>query len=94
MHLHIWKLFCSVLLKLSSNVNLIAVCTYRPPRADVTYQTNSCNYITDIVDKYPEETVCCYGDFNLPDIDWENGSVVSHILLYILLNYNNSLLAK
>ena len=69
---------CSVSLKLSSNVKLIAIYAYRPPRADATYQANLCNYIIDIVDKHPEETVCCYGDFNLPDIDWENGSVTSH----------------
>ena len=69
---------CSVLLKLSRNTDVIIICAYRPPRADTTYQTNLCKYIIDIVDKYPEKIVCCFGDFNLPDIDWENGSVISH----------------
>jgi len=62
-------------LKLSNN---FAICAYRPPSGDVAYQTNLCNYIVDMVDKHPNEIICCYGDFNLPDIDWKNGSVTSH----------------
>jgi len=69
---------CSVLLKLSNNLSLIATSAYRPPRGNVARQTNLYNYIVDVADKHPNEIICCYGGFNLPDIEWENGSVTSH----------------
>ena len=69
---------CSVILKLSNNINVLSICAYRSPSTDKAYQTNLCNYITDVVNQHPNDIVCCCGDFNLPDIDWENGSVSSH----------------
>ena len=57
---------CSVLFKLSNNLSLIAICAYRPPRGDVAYQTNLCNYIVDMADKHPNEIIFCHGDLNLP----------------------------
>ena len=37
-----------------------------------------------MVNRQPNDIVCCYGDFNLPDIDWENGLIVSHSHRYPL----------
>ena len=32
----------------------------------------------DVVSKYPESIVCCTGDFNLPDICWEDESISAY----------------
>jgi len=69
---------CAVSLQLANNQQLILVCVYRAPNTDITYQENLCNYIIDLAVKYPNSAIYCAGDFNLPDIDWCNGSISGH----------------
>jgi len=69
---------CSVQIQLPHNKQLIIICAYRPPYPDLSYQTNLCNYVIDIVSRHPDAIVCCTGDFNLPDINWGDESISAH----------------
>ena len=66
------------LLYLSKNSTLLLICAYRPPKHDVSYQSNLCNYIIAMTKKYPNAKIFCTGDFNLPDINWETESICGH----------------
>ena len=37
-----------------------------------------CHEITNIVNRNPNSFICCTGDFNVPDINWDNESIESH----------------
>jgi len=37
-----------------------------------------CHEITNIVNRNPNSFTCCTGDFNVPDINWDNESIESH----------------
>ena len=69
---------CTVLLHLTKSTNLLSFCVDRFPNTDVTYQASLCNYIITMTKKYPNANICCTGDFNLPDIDWDSESIHSH----------------
>ena len=69
---------CTVLLHLTKSTNLLSFCVDRSPNTDVTYQASLCNYIITMTKKYPNANICCTGDFNLPDIDWDSESIHSH----------------
>ena len=69
---------CTVLLHLTKSTNLLLFCVDRSPNTDVTYQASLCNYIITMTKKYPNANICCTGDFNLPDIDWDSESIHSH----------------
>ena len=51
---------------------------YRLPNRDAKYQQELCDCIYEIVKRYPNSLIFCAGDFNLPDIDWTNNSIVNH----------------
>ena len=68
---------CTISLELDKNKQLILICFYRPPQANITYQRNLCDFIVDKVKHYPNAIFCCTGDFNLPDINWGSESIVS-----------------
>ena len=40
--------------------------------------------ITETVRKHSNATIYCAGDFNLPDIDWRNESIVGHRYSYVI----------
>ena len=63
---------CTVLLHLSNDSKLLLICAYRPPNVDTSYQTDLCNYITT------DANICCTGDLNLPDVNWESESIHGH----------------
>jgi len=68
----------AVKLFLPNNHSLIIIGAYRPPNRDIVYAENLCNTIYNIVLKHPNSIICCLGDFNLPDIDWNTDSICSH----------------
>ena len=39
---------CTVSVQLVNNQQLILICVYRAPNADITYQVSLCNYIIDL----------------------------------------------
>ena len=51
---------------------------YRPPSIDSTSFNDLCNYVIDITQTYPNAIICCSGDFNIPDIDWTDESILGH----------------
>ena len=69
---------CIVSVHLTDGKQLILICAYRPPSSDSTYFKNLSDLITETVSKYPGAIICCGGDFNLPDVDWSNESIVGH----------------
>ena len=38
----------------------------------------------DVVSKHPEAIVYCTGDFNLPDINWEDDSISAHRYPFVI----------
>ena len=69
---------CAVKLYLTESQPLIIIGAYRPPNRDALYAQNLCNAINDISVRNPNSFICCTGDFNLPDIDWDIESVSRH----------------
>ena len=69
---------CAVKLHLTESQPLIIIGAYRPPNRDTLYAQNLCNAINDISVRNPNSFICCTGDFNLPDIDWDIESVSRH----------------
>jgi len=79
---------CTILLHLSRSVDLLFICIYRPINTDITNQENLCNYTITIARKYPNANICCTGDFNLPNIDWEmNLYIVTDTLSQLMNQY-------
>jgi len=66
---------CAVKVHLTTNQPLIIIGAYRPPNRDTLYAQNLCDTIVDISARNPNSFICCTGDFNLPDIDWDTDSV-------------------
>ena len=69
---------CAVKLHLTESQPLIIIGAYRPPNRDTLYAQNLYNAISDISVRNPNSFICCTGDFNLPDIDWDIESVSRH----------------
>ena len=42
---------CTISLQLDKNKQLILICVYRPPQANITYLRNLCDFIVDKVKK-------------------------------------------
>jgi len=59
-------------------------CIYRPPNRDIPYAEDLCSTICHIVSKHPNSFICCLGDFNLPDVDWNTESIFSYKYIYPL----------
>ena len=57
---------------------LIICSVYRPPSSDIDYSINLCNSLRDIAKYNPNSTIWVAGDLNLPDINWEQDTVVNH----------------
>ena len=57
---------------------IIICCAYRPPEADQAYADLLSNDISSIVKKHKASPHWIGGDFNLPDINWETNSILSH----------------
>ena len=66
---------CAVKLHLTENQSLIIIGIYRPPNRDILYAQNLFDSIINISARNPNSFICCAGDFNLPDIDWDTESV-------------------
>ena len=69
---------CSVKLELLHGSPLIIIGVYRPPNRDSIYTQKLCDEIMNIVNSNSNSFICCTGDFNTPDINWDNESVDSH----------------
>jgi len=57
---------------------LTIIGAYRPLDRDTFYALNLFDTITDISARNPNSFICCAGDFNLLDIDWDTESVSSY----------------
>ena len=66
---------CSIKLVPPHGPPLIIIGVYCPPNRDTLYAEELCREITDIVNSHSNSFICCTGDFNVPDINWENESV-------------------
>ena len=69
---------CAVKLCLTEYDSLIIIGAYRPPNRDISYIQHLCDTITDISIRNPRSLICCAGDFNVPDINWDTESVLSY----------------
>ena len=59
---------CSVKLVPPHGRPLIIIGVYRPPNRDTLYAEELCR---EIVNSNSNSFICCTGDFNVPDINWE-----------------------
>ena len=66
---HLW-----VSIKLKGGDKLVVGCVYRSPSSDQTLVEQMCNLLCEISDTQPSHLVIM-GDFNFPEIDWEDGSI-------------------
>ena len=55
--------------------SLIICAVYRPPNNDDVYLNEVCRVLYEIILNNPKLPIWIAGDFNLPNIDWENLSV-------------------
>ena len=69
---------CIVSVHLTDGKQLILICAYRPPSSDLTYFNDLCDMITETAGKYPNAIICYAGDFNVPEIDWNNELIVGY----------------
>lgn len=65
--------------QLSKRKKLIVAAFYRPPiRTDEAYTTAATTEFFTLKDKAGKNILIIGGDYNLPDIDWEDTSIVRH----------------
>ena len=57
---------------------IIITSCYRPPMSPLTETSNICNEIKTLTASFKNNPHWFGGDTNLPDIDWENNSIVGH----------------
>ena len=66
---------CTAVICLCKNAKCIIVCVYRPPNASVESFSNLLTFVEEFLSSHSKcdkfEIVIC-GDFNLPDISWDN----------------------
>ncbi|KAK2159518.1 hypothetical protein LSH36_151g00013 [Paralvinella palmiformis] len=55
--------------------SILLGCCYRPPSSDLSYTNSLTNSICSLTQHSPSPTVCIGGDFNLPDIQWEDHQI-------------------
>ena len=58
--------------------SLIVCAIYRPPNNDDVYLNELCKVLYEIISKNPKLPIWVAGDFNLPNIDWNNLSITSY----------------
>ena len=57
--------------------NLLIICgAYRPTNRDVDYIRSLCDTVQQITQSNSKATIWLAGDFNLPDIDWNNETII------------------
>ena len=59
-------------------ISLIICAAYRPPNNDDVYLNELCRVLHEIILENPQLPIWIGGDFNLPNIDWDNLSVNGH----------------
>ena len=57
---------------------LILCCAYRAPKLKFEECQDICEEISEIKSKFPKSIFWLCGDFNLPDIDWEQNKIIGH----------------
>ena len=69
---------CAVLVETTKNTKALIVSVYRPPNRDPDSAASLCDAIRSIANAHPGVPLWVAGDFNLPDINWEDNSLRSH----------------
>ncbi|KAK2159937.1 hypothetical protein LSH36_143g04024, partial [Paralvinella palmiformis] len=54
--------------------SILLGCCYRPPSSDLSYANSLTNSIRSLTQPNPSSIVSTGGDFNLPDIQWEDSN--------------------
>ena len=67
------SIFCRINNK--NNPPTIVGCVYRPPDNNTEICNTICNEILKLKTKFKKSVFWVGGDFNLPDIDWENSEI-------------------
>ena len=62
----------------SNSQTLIVGSAYRPTNNDVDYTSELIETISSVCHRFKDAVIWIAGDFNLPDIDWPNNSVISY----------------
>ena len=62
----------------SNSQTLIVGSAYRPTNNDVDYTSELLETISSVCHKFKDAVILIAGDFNLPDIDWPNNSVIGY----------------
>ena len=66
-------------LKIGRKVSALVGCCYRGPSTDESYANTITDTIRVVHQKQPKDTVCILGgDYNLPDVNWEDQSISGH----------------
>ena len=71
-------------LKLLNNNSLLVCCVYRPPNRSTDQLEHICKSLEKIILSTPHDGIWITGDLNLPDINWNNYSIV---LLVTIIHY-------
>ena len=59
--------------------NPLIICgAYRPTNRDVDCIRSLCDTVLQITQSNPKATIWLAGDFNLPDIDWNNETIIGN----------------
>ena len=68
----------TVKIKISKHQHLIVSSIYRPPNSNIDYMENICRAICEMKAESGNSTVWIGGDMNLPDIEWENLTIIGN----------------
>ena len=83
---------CKIILPNKEPILLCAV--YRPPNSNLVYLENVITTLTNIVRNNPQSPIWIAGDFNLPIINWSDGSISGnnypHTFAELLLDFSNT----
>ena len=69
-------MFCKITIK--GKPPLIVGAVYRKPDRDIETMQEICSRIKEVSQEYNKSMIWIGGDFNLPDINWENNSIQSN----------------
>ena len=72
---HLEAIFAKVNIRGRKSSPLIVGSVYRPPSDDLRYADLLCKTIEQLYNRNKKSIMWIYGDFNLPDIDWDNYKV-------------------
>lgn len=70
------SLFCKINVK--GGKPIIIGCVYRPPDRNAELTTKICEDISLVINKHKNSVFWLGGDFNLPDIEWENEEIENY----------------